>query len=333
MATPHEHEGRTVVVVVYDGVRLLDVTGPLEVFTMAVEHGAGYRPLIASLGGRDIRTSGGIRLGVDVALEELGDGGHILLVPGSPDVDAASADRPLLDQVRRLSGRARHTASVCAGAFVLAATGLLDGRRAATHWELAERLAGAYPGIEVDRDAIFVRDGDIVTSAGVSSGIDLALGLVEQDYGADLARTVAKHLVVFMQRPGGQSQFSVRLLAGGERCAPLRPVLDAVAVDPAGDHGLAAMAARAGLSVRQLTRLFRQETGLSPARYVELTRLESARNMLETSDRPLDVVARRIGFGSPETMRRAFIRELGVPPTAYRARFRTTRAPAPPTGS
>ncbi len=319
--------GHCVVVVVYDGVRLLDVTGPLEVFTVANEHGATYRLRTASPGGRDIRTSGGVRLGADLALEDLtGEAPDVLLVPGSPDVAATECDRALLEQVRRLSERAGRTASVCAGAFVLAAAGILDGRRAATHWDLADRLALTYPRVTVDPDAIFVRDGRVITSAGVTSGIDLALGLVEEDHGADLARTVAKHLVVFMQRPGGQSQFSVRLRSGGRRDEALRPVLDAVTVDPAADHGLTAMAARAGLSVRQLSRLFKGETGMTPARYVELVRVETARGLLEAGNDPLDVVARRAGFGSPETMRRAFVREIGVPPAAYRSRFRTTGA-------
>ncbi|GAA2690449.1 GlxA family transcriptional regulator [Nonomuraea recticatena] len=319
-----ERAGRTVVVIVYDGVRLLDVTGPLEVFTVANEHGAGYRPLVASPGGRDIVTSGGVRIGADVAMEDVHGCVHVLLVPGSPDVGSAAADLFLLDQVRRLSGEAEQVASVCAGAFVLAAAGLLDGHRAATHWDLAERLARDYPTISVDGDAIFVRDGKVVTSAGISSGIDLALGLVEADHGSDLARTVAKHLVVFMQRPGGQSQFSVRLNAPAPRCEPLRAALDAVVLDPSADHGLEAMAGRAGMSVRQLTRLFGKELGTTPARYVERARVERAKNLLETGDQPLDVVARRSGFGSPETMRRAFARALGVTPAAYRARFRST---------
>ncbi|WP_307837580.1 GlxA family transcriptional regulator, partial [Sphaerisporangium melleum] len=319
-------EGRTVVVVVFDGVRLLDVTGPLEVFTTANEHGADYRLRLVSPGGRDIIANGGVRLGADGALEDLRESPGILLVPGSPDVAATTADRPLLDQIRRLAAEAERVASVCAGAFALAAAGVLDGHRAATHWDLADRLAHEYPGVTVDGDAIFVTDGRIVTSAGISSGIDLALGLVEADHGADLARTVAKHLVVFMQRPGGQSQFSVRLTTQARRSATLQPVLDAVVLDPAGEHGLEAMAGRAGLSVRQFTRLFRRETGTTPARYVERARVEHAKNLLETGDEPLDVVGRRAGFGSPETMRRAFVRELSVPPATYRARFRTTGA-------
>jgi transcriptional regulator GlxA family with amidase domain len=315
-----------VVVVVFDGVRLLDVTGPLEVFSEANEHGAAYRLRMASLGGADVRTSSGVRLGAEMALEDIepGDGTRTLLVPGSPDVNATIRNEPLLEQIRRLAAHAGRTASVCAGAFALAAAGLLDGRRAATHWDLADRLARLYPRVEVDRDSIFVRDGRIITSAGVTSGIDLALGLVEEDHGADLARTVAKHLVVFMHRQGGQSQFSVRLRAGAQRNEVLRQLMDEVTVEPAADHSLATMAARSGLSMRHLTRLFRRDTGLTPARYIELVRVEAARHLLESGDDLLDVVARLSGLGSPETLRRAFVREFGVTPAAYRARFRTT---------
>jgi transcriptional regulator GlxA family with amidase domain len=312
---------QTIVVVVYDGVRFLDVSGPHEVFAVANEHGAAYDLRLASLGGRDIVTSSGVRLGADVALADLDRGAAVLLVPGSPDL---IADDDLLDQVRRLASTAERVAAVCAGAFVLAQAGLLDNRRAATHWELADRLAREFTEIEVDRDAIFVQDGKILSSAGVTSGIDLALAMVEADHGAAFARIVAKHLVVFMQRPGGQSQFSIRLLAECERCDDLRPVLDSVVVDPAGDHRLAALAARGTVSVRQLTRMFREQVGTTPARYVEQVRVEYAKNLLETGDEPIEMIARRSGFGSPEALRRAFVRSARVTPTAYRARFRTT---------
>jgi transcriptional regulator GlxA family with amidase domain len=312
----------TILVVAFDGVRLLDVSGPLEVFSVANEHGAAYALRLASLGGRDIVTSGGVRLGVDAMLESIDDAPAILLVPGS--VDLTAVDERLLHQIRRLAAKADRVASVCAGAFVLAAAGLLDHRRVATHWELADRLATDYPAIEVDGDAIFVDDGDVLSSAGISSGIDLALAVVERDLGAALARTVAKHLVVFMQRPGGQSQFSVRLQAECTNCDGLRPLLDSVVLNPAGDHQLASMAGRAALSVRQLTRLFRREIGQTPARYVEHVRVEHAKNLLETGDQSVEVVARRSGFGSPEALRRAFARAVGVTPTAYRSRFRTT---------
>jgi transcriptional regulator GlxA family with amidase domain len=222
------------------------------------------------------------------------------------------------------SRRSRRTASVCAGAFALAAAGLLDGRRAATHWELAGDLAHAFPEVLVDANAIFVADGEVHTSAGITAGIDLCLALVESDHGAELARDVARHLVVFMQRPGGQAQFSVRLDLATTTAGPLRQVLDDIVRDPSGDHSLEALGERAGFSVRHLTRVFQRRLGLTPGRYVEGVRVEAAKARLQRSDEPLATIARVSGFGSEETMRRAFWRELSTTPANYRERFRTT---------
>lgn len=313
---------RTVLVVLYDGVRLLDVTGPLEVFAVANEHGADYRLLLASPGGADIRANTASRLGADLDLAAADAHGATLLVPGGPDWARTISDADFLGHIRRLSAQARRTASVCGGAFVLAAAGLLDGRRATTHWDLADALARRFPAVQVDADAIFVRDGPVYTSAGVTSGIDLALSLVEEDLGVEIARLVAKYLVVFLQRPGGQSQFSARERAGRPRTEGLRRLLDTVVADPAGEHSLAELAARAGMSGRHLTRLFREELDTTPAHYVERVRVEAARHHLENTADHLDVVARRAGFGSAETLRRAFHRETGVTPGSYRARFR-----------
>lgn len=210
---------------------------------------------------------------------------------------------------------------MCTGAFVLAAAGLLEGRRATTHWARCEELGDTYPELTVAPDAIFVRDGKISTSAGVTAGIDLALAFVEEDLGADVARRAAKALVVFMQRPGGQSQFSVRAQVTNVRHEPLRRVVDAIAHDPTGQHSALSMADVAGMSVRHFTRLFTEQIGMAPARYVEQVRVEAAQSLLELGDDGLDVIARKCGFRSPETMRRAFLRVLGVPPGAYRGRF------------
>jgi transcriptional regulator GlxA family with amidase domain len=313
-----------VFVIIYDTVRLLDVTGPLEVFGMANEHGADYVLRTASPGGTDVRTTTGTRLGADLALEDVDAHQATVIVPGGPHWQATVADAPLLAQIGRLGAEARRTASVCAGAFALAAAGLLDGKRAATHWELTDQLARSYPQIDVDCDSIFVRDGSVISSAGVTSGIDLALALVEEDLGAEAARLVAKHLVVFMQRPGGQSQFSVRLGAERTRHEELRRLLDSITADPAAQHTLPSLAERAGLSVRHLTRLFRDELGTTAAAFVEQIRLEAARQLLEGGTDTLDVVARKSGLGSTETLRRLFSRAVGVTPSAYRARFRTT---------
>jgi transcriptional regulator GlxA family with amidase domain len=315
---------RKVVVVAFDGVRFLDVVGPLEVFTVANEQGDHYVARVATLGGRDVVTTTGNRLGTDVALEDLGAGDiDTLLVAGTPNWHLLLAPE-LVAQVSRLAPRARRIVSVCTGTFALAAAGLLDGRRAATHWRHAAALSREFPQVSVDHEALFVRDGNVFTAAGIAAGIDLALGLVEDDLGAGVARTAAKVLVVFLQRPGGQSQFSQWTAAPAVKNEPLRLALDAVALDPAADHTLRAMAERTHFSIRHLSRLFEEQVGLTAGAYVERVRVEAARTMLESGDEGLPVVADRTGFGSPETMRRAFLRELGVTPGAYRSRFRTT---------
>jgi transcriptional regulator GlxA family with amidase domain len=246
-----------------------------------------------------------------------------VIVPGYDDTEMVIPE-DTLDALRAAHARGARMVSICAGAFALAAAGLLDGRRATTHWELADQLARRFPLIEVDSDAIFVEDGPVITSAGVTSGIDLALALVEKDLGAETARMVAKQMVVFLQRPGGQSQFSVRLSAGQARHELIRKVLDAITSDPAGDHSLDVLASLAGVSTRHLTRLFHDEVGTTPARFVEKVRVEAAQLLLEATTDPLDVIARQVGLGSPETLRRAFTRVLNTTPGTYRARFHTT---------
>jgi transcriptional regulator GlxA family with amidase domain len=317
----------TVVILGYDGVQLLDLTGPIEVFEAARDRGAGYRVLVASPDGNDILAGGRTRIGADCAFSELPRQIDTLVVPGAPDWRAIIADTQLVGTVVGAARRSRRTASVCAGAFVLAAAGLLDGRRATTHWELAPDLARTYPQITLDTNAIFLTDGPIHTSAGITAGIDLCLALVEADHGAELARDVARHLVVFMQRPGGQAQFSVRLDLA-TTSSPLRNVLDDVVRDPTADHSLEVLSERAGFSVRHLTRVFQRELGITPGRYVESVRVEAAKARLQRSDEPLATIARATGFNSEETMRRAFWRELSTSPAAYRDRFRTTGAPA-----
>jgi transcriptional regulator GlxA family with amidase domain len=317
-----------VAILAYDGVQLLDLTGPIEVFEAARERGADYRVLVASPDGGDVMAGSRTRLGADCAFAELPRPIDTLVVPGSADWRTVIADTRLITTVADVARHSRRTASVCAGAFALAAAGLLDGRRATTHWELAADLAQTYPQITVDANAIFLVDGPIHTSAGITAGIDLCLALVESDHGAELARDVARHLVVFMQRPGGQTQFSVRLTLPLPTTAPLRHVLDDVARDPSADHSLEALSDRAGFSVRHLTRVFQRELGVTPGRYVERVRVEAATLRLQRSDEPLASIARASGFGSDETMRRAFWRELSTTPAAYRARFRTTGAAA-----
>ncbi|WP_159839946.1 GlxA family transcriptional regulator [Nocardia sp. CY41] len=307
-----------VVVAVSDGVLMLDVAGPVQVL-----HWAGRRIRFASPDGAPVRTDVGVPLGVDGALSELSATVDTLVVPGYPPEDRVSGE--LVEAVRVAGRAARRVASVCTGAFVLAEAGLLDGRRATTHWLACSALAERFPSIRVEADAIYLRDGPIITSAGVTAGIDMALALVEEEHGAELARSLAKHLVVFLHRPGGQSQFSVRTSIPAPRTAGLRHAVDAVIADLCADHSSAAMAARAALSERHFSRVFRQEIGMTPGRYVKQARLEAAQALLESGDEPMSVIARRSGFGSEETMRRTFLELLGVSPSDYRRRF---RAPA-----
>ncbi|MFJ9153356.1 GlxA family transcriptional regulator [Streptomyces sp. NPDC102270] len=318
------HPRHTVAVVAFDAVQLLDVTGPVEVFTTANRYGAHYDVRVVSPTGADVVTSSGLVVGVNGPLSSLPRRIGTLLVPGRSDWRAAVGDTDLVESITRLTGRAARVASVCAGAFVLAATGTLDGRRAATHWELAPDLAAAFPQVRVESDPVFVRDGHVVTSAGVTAGIDLALALVEEDWGAGLARSVARQLVVFMARPGGQAQFSARMAPGPPRHPAVRRVMDHVGADPAAEHTLDSLAAVGGVSTRHLGRLFRTEIGMPPGQYVESIRVEAAQALLENGSGTVEDVAQQAGFGSSESLRRVFQHTLGVSPTAYRARFRST---------
>lgn len=316
--------GRDVLFAVYDGVQLLDVAGPVEVFDGASRARSGsYRVRLAAVGGRDVTTSSGVRLGVELDLAQVSQGPDTLVVPGGWGYRTAVGDRDLVAHVHRLASGTRRVTSVCTGAFVLAEAALLDGRRATTHWAYCAELAETRPAITVVSDAIFVRDGPVVTAAGVTAGVDLALSLVEEDHGAALARQVAKWLVVFLQRPGGQSQFSVWQHTGPVPDEALRQLLADIAADPGADLSLPAMAARLATSVRHFSRLFTRHVGVSPGRYVERARVEAARTLLESGQDGVEAVARSCGFGTAETMRRAFLRQLGVPPSAYRSRFRS----------
>ncbi|MCA2241011.1 DJ-1/PfpI family protein [Mycobacterium sp. WUMAC-067] len=315
---------RVVVIVVFDGVTLLDVAGAGEVFVEANRFGADYRLTFASVDGGDVTTSIGTRLGVTHSISAI-DSADTVLVAGSDHLPGRPIDPALVEAIGSVSERTRRMASICTGSFILAQAGVLHGRRATTHWHDTRRLARAFPDITVEPDAIFVRDGDVFTSAGISSGIDLALALVEMDYGTELVRDVARWLVVYLKRAGGQSQFSVLVEADPPPQSPLRAVTEAIAADPSADHSVKRLAALASLSTRQLTRLFASELGMTPARYVELVRIGFARNALEAG-RSVTETAGMAGFGSIETLRRAFVNHLGISPKAYRDRFRTAYA-------
>ncbi|MFG2637892.1 GlxA family transcriptional regulator [Streptomyces sp. NPDC048362] len=316
---------RTVLIALFDGVQSLDVTGPLEVLAGAERHTPGsYRIRTASPAGRPVRTTSGLTLVPDGSLEDAAVP-HTLVVPGGEGT--RGHDPRLVDWLRVHGPRARRLVAVCTGAVLLARAGLLDGRRATTHWAHCEELARDHPAVRVDPDPIFVRDGTVATSAGVTAGIDLALALVEEDLGRDTALTVARHLVVFLRRPGNQAQFSAQLAARTARRAPLRDVQQWITEHPEADLGVEALAARAALSPRHFTRAFQAETGTTPGRYVDRVRLEHARRLLEDTADGVEEISRASGYGTPEAMRRAFVRALGAAPAEYRRRFR----PAPVT--
>ncbi|MGW3020304.1 GlxA family transcriptional regulator [Streptomyces longwoodensis] len=314
---------RTVLLVLFDGVQSLDVTGPLEVFAGAERQTPGtYRIRTASLDGAPVRTSSGLTLVPDGPLTGARDP-HTLLVPGGEGTRAP--DPELTAWLRAHGPRARRLVSVCTGAILLAGAGLLDGRRVTTHWSYCAKLARDHPSVTVEPDPVYVRDGHVATSAGVTAGIDLALALVEEDLDRDTALTVARHLVVFLRRPGNQAQFSAQLAAQTARRDPLREVQRWITEHPADDLSVEALAARARLSPRHFARAFRDETGTTPGRYVDRVRLEHARRLLEDTADGVEEVSRASGYGTPEAMRRAFVKALGTPPAEYRRRFR----PAP----
>ncbi|MBB4711109.1 GlxA family transcriptional regulator [Streptomyces luteogriseus] len=316
---------RTVLAVLFDGLQSLDVSGPLEVFAGAdlLSPGA-YRIRTASLDGAPVRTTSGLTLVPDESLTGAKDP-DILLVPGGPG--SLRPDPRLVDWVRERGPRAARLVSVCTGAAVLAGAGLLDGRRATTHWAYCDRLAREYPAVEIDPDPVYVRDGHISTSAGVTAGIDLALALVEDDLGRDAALTIARHLVVFLRRPGNQAQFSAQLAAQTAQREPLRDVQRWITDHPDADLSVDTLADRARLSPRHFARAFRAETGMTPGRYVDRVRLEHARRLLEDTTGGVEEIARTSGYGTPEAMRRAFVRTLGTPPAEYRRRFRPATTP------
>jgi transcriptional regulator GlxA family with amidase domain len=299
-------------IVLFDGVQSLDVSGPLEVFA-AARH---YRISTASMDGGPVRTSSGLTITPDGPLADAPD---TLVVPGG-----GGTRQPQPGLVRWLRDQADRPArimSVCTGAFLLAEAGLLSGRRITTHWAYSDTLAGRYPDVEVDPEPIFVRDGRISTSAGVTAGLDLALALVEEDLGRDVALAIARGLVMFLRRPGGQTQFSAQLTAQVAHREPLRDVQRLIAEHPDADLSVPALAAHANLSPRQFTRTFAAETGTPPGRYVDRVRLETARRLLEDTADGIAQVARASGYGTTEAMRRAFVQVLGVAPAEYRRRF------------
>jgi transcriptional regulator GlxA family with amidase domain len=314
---------RRVLILAFDGVQSLDVTGPVEVFNAAGRVAREpYRIEIVAPRAKPIRTGSGLTLVPDRAIASVRGQIDTLLVAGG-EVEATARDGRVTGWLARAAGRSRRVGSVCSGAFILAAAGLLDGRRAATHWAHSEELARLFPEVAVDPESIFVRDGDVWTSAGVTAGMDLALALVEEDLGREAALEAARWLVIYARRTGGQSQFSSHLRAQLADREPLRE-LQAWLPDHLGDElPVERLAERACMSPRNFARAFRRELGMTPAAYVEALRVGQARLRLESTAQKLEAVARDCGFGTVETMRRAFHRRLGVGPAEYRQRFQT----------
>jgi transcriptional regulator GlxA family with amidase domain len=326
---------RQIAILAFPEVQSLDVTGPLEVFAGAQtlieavgRADRGYEVLVISRDGAPLRTSSGLEIVPHGGFSEAPKKLDTLIVAGGYGSHTASKDPVTLAWIASTSKRARRTASVCTGAFLLAAAGLLDGRCATTHWTAATELALRYPSVRVDPEPIFLRDGPVWTSAGVTAGMDLALALVEEDLDRDAALAIARQLVMFLRRPGNQSQFSATLAAQEPVHEPLRDVRRHIVENLAGELSVEALAQRAHMSPRHFARLFRTETGTTPARYVESIRLEAARRALEDSGQPVSAVALACGFGTPETMRRSFLRTLDVGPAEYRRRFHPRGSPS-----
>jgi transcriptional regulator GlxA family with amidase domain len=307
-------------VLAYPDVQVLDVTGPLQVFSHA-----GLSVEVIGLEEGPFASSSGIRLVADRGFRDVDPALHgldTLLVAGGSGHEAAARDPDLLAWLRAMAPRVRRIGSVCTGAFVLAAAGLLDGRRAVTHWQWCDRFSAAHPGVRLEPDALHLRDGNVYSSAGVTAGMDLALAMVEEDQGHAAALRVARQLVLFLKRPGGQSQFSAHLAAAAPEGGPVRRIQDWIVANPVADLRVEALSMRAGMSPRNFARVFLREAGTTPQKFVEHARLDAARRRLELLREPVERTAEACGFGTAETMRRVFLRRLGLTPQDYRSRFR-----------
>ncbi|KLD64879.1 GlxA family transcriptional regulator [Dyella japonica] len=315
---------RTIAILAFPGVQLLDVSGPLDVFAEANRRlgKTVYQPLVVGTSTRAIESSSGVRLMPDLTLRDPLPRFDTVLVAGAPGMAHAPVHLSALDWLRRAARRSRRYGSVCNGALVLAASGLIDGRRITTHWGVVEVMRERHPQIQVEPDALYLRDGPVCTAAGVTAGMDLALALVEEDLGRDVAMQVASELVMFFKRPGGQLQFSRHGEAELAGHAAIQELQRWIGAHPGEDHSVAALAKRAGLSPRHFARVFHQEVGVPPAEYVEQVRVEAARRLLELGQEPPKRVADMCGYADANGLRRAFMRQLGVTPADYRRMHR-----------
>ena len=306
-------------------VHLLEIAGVRDALFEAnckISSGQPYRVRLVTADGAPAQSASGVRFVPDAGIADASDPSDTLIVVGPFGVPPGSSE-PVRQWLRAQAGQARRYGSTCTGAFVVADAGLLSGRRATTHWEYVHRLATDYPDVQVEPDRIFVRDGPVFSSAGVAAAIDLTFSLIEEDHGRALALWVARRLVVFLKRPGGQSQFSAPLTAQTSANSPFDRIQIHILENPQANLGLEALATIVGVSSRNLGRLFQSELGMTPAAYVELIRIDIARGLLENSRSPIKAIAHASGFGSSATLRRAFLRGIGTTPSEYRSRFRT----------
>lgn len=313
-----------VVILAPPGVQSLDVVGPAEVFWEAARrlgNPTAYDVQVMATTPEPVRGTGSLRFLADRTIHDPDEPIDTLLVGGDPSFQ--EIDPAVVDWLRRRVPDVRRYGSVCTGVFLLAAAGLLDGKRVTTHWECAARLKADYPNLTLDADQIFIRDGKLCTTAGVTAGMDLALALVEEDYGRDLALIVARYMVMFLKRPGGQSQFSAHLLAQMSAKTPIQQTQEYVLANLTAPLSVETLALRAGMSVRNFARVFQREVDMTPAEFIDTARLDAARRMLQDSTTPLQRIAALCGFTNVEGMRRTFTRHLGVSPVDYRRRFRT----------
>jgi transcriptional regulator GlxA family with amidase domain len=315
---------RKIAILVFDNVELLDIAGPHDVFATAAALASGNSPIydVATAAPQPgaVRSSSGLLFQPTVAIGALAEV-HTLLIAGGAGIHDLCNNPEIVDWLKAIAPRLRRLGSICTGAFLLGAAGLLSGKRAVTHWNWCDRLGARHPDIIVERDPIYVTDKGVWTSAGVTAGIDMALAMIEEDHGAKLALRTAQELVVFRKRPGGQSQFSAELALHAAFSPPLDRLRDWILSHLDADLSVAALAARAGMSSRNFSRAFQSNTRFTPAKFVEIARLEAARSRLETSSDPIERVAAHCGFGSADVMARAMLRQLGVTPADYRRRF------------
>lgn len=319
---------------IYPGCCALDVVGPADVFATANQLSGEplYRCSVAGPTLGAVTTESAVMLESARLVADVGtarDPAHTVIVSGGLGSGAAIDDAGFVGAINRLATHSTRIGSVCTGSFLLAEAGLLDGRRATTHWAHADAFRARYPTVDLDPDALYVADGPIVTAAGVAAGIDMALALVAADHSPGLAQRVSRRMVVYLHRSGGQSQFSERTDPHAAGDADLAPALAAVAVDPAADHSVRAMAIRASMTERTFARRFKQATGTTPARWVERARIDHARERLEATADPLTLIATRSGFASPVTMSQAFVRVVGLSPNQYRRQHAATSSGRP----